>query len=131
MNIILGKYQLSIIPFGDNRHLITKNKLVFPRFGKVLGLGRTKINWLLAHVGGARSSRISIFLNKQHLIDREKIILDSFVSNYHSYAGIEFKELRSKQRFRKHRFLISFQSSPIKKKKRPHLNKIRRKKLIT
>lgn len=116
MNIIFGKYQLTITKTDESNHIINNLKCVGPRFSEVYGFGRTRIRWVLAQAGSNISSRISGFTRKKYLINRESIISEMIQSKCFRYIGIELKQLCSQQRSRKYRFLMSFKLARTKTK---------------
>jgi hypothetical protein len=118
MNIIFGKYQLTIPQTDDNGYVTNNSRLVAPRFRQVCGFGDTKIRRILAQVGGNMCSRVSIFSQKKRIIDREAIIANTTSDNCLQYIGVELKQLYYGQRLRKHRFLTSFKLARPKVKGR-------------
>lgn len=127
MNIIFGKYQLNIFQFNNLGSIKNQTSLLGSRFNEVFGLGRTKILWILAQIGASSNSRVSVFLSKRFLIDREQIIFKSISIFHYQYIGVELKQLRLTYKFRKYKFFDSFKIKRIKKKKK--LNSNTRKKL--
>jgi hypothetical protein len=116
MNIIFGKYQLTITQTDDGSRIINNLKCIGPRFAEVYGFGRTRIRWVLAQAGSNINSRISAFMHKKYLINRELLISETTQSQCFRYIGVELKQLNSQQRSRKYRFLTSFKLARTKAK---------------
>jgi hypothetical protein len=114
MNIIFGKYQLSLPIINNFNQITNKSSLCLHRFTKVRGFGITKIKWILAAVGGTQNLRIAKFYKNSRFINREKQVENIVKFNYFQFLGTELTHLVSHHKARINKFVPS---SRLRRKK--------------
>lgn len=118
MNIIFGKYQLSLYRFSSSGHVSNSNELCKRRFSDVIGLGPTKIKWIIALIGGCQNIRISKFFKNSKIINREKYIEINVSKLHMQFLGMELKHRVFRHKSKIEKFIPSsrkrIKSSPSK-----------------